>query len=143
MSDSAPLNGLVETMLEASPDLHVLRDPTRGGVAASLCEIAETAGVGIAYEEDKLPIPDEVAAACSFLGLDAVNIANEGRLIAIVAEADADDVMTAMHHHPHGIEARVIGTVTDRHPGVVTARTPFGATRVVDLPLGEQLPRIC
>ena len=130
-------------MLDATPDLHVLRDPTRGGVAASLCEIAESAGVGIAYEETKLPVPSEVAAACAFLGLDAVSIANEGRLIAIVAPDDLDAVMTAMHDHEHGRDACVIGTVTDAHPGVVTARSPLGASRVVDLPLGEQLPRIC
>jgi hydrogenase expression/formation protein HypE len=142
-TDSAPLNGLVAAMLDATPDLHVLRDPTRGGLAASLCEIAETAGVGIAYDEAALPIPAEVAAACSFLGLDAVSIANEGRLVAVVAEADLDAVMAAMHDHPDGVGARVIGRVVDRHPGVVTARTALGATRVVDLPLGEQLPRIC
>ena len=142
-TDSVPLNGLVRAMLDASLDLHVLRDPTRGGLAAALCEIAETAGVGISYEEDQLPVPDEVAAACSFLGLDAVNIANEGRLVAIVADADLDAVMGAMHEHPDGRDACVIGAVNDRHTGMVTARTPFGATRVVDLPLGEQLPRIC
>ncbi len=142
-TDSAPLNGLVAAMLDVAPDLHVLRDPTRGGVAASLCEIAEAAGVGIAYEEAKLPVPGEVAAACAFLGLDAVSIANEGRLIAIVTPADLDDVLNAMHADEHGREACVIGTVTDAHPGVVTARSPLGASRVVDLPLGEQLPRIC
>ena len=142
-TDSAPLHGLVAAMLDVAPDVHVLRDPTRGGVAASLCEIAESAGVGIGYEETKVPIPDQVAAACAFLGLDAVNIANEGRLIAIVAPSDVDAVMDAMHGHEHGREACVIGTVNDDHPGVVTARSPFGATRVVDLPLGEQLPRIC
>jgi hydrogenase expression/formation protein HypE len=142
-TDSAPLNGLVAAMLDATPDVHVLRDPTRGGVAASLCEIAEAAGVGIAYEEEKLPIPAQVAGACAFLGLDAVNIANEGRLVAIVAPGDLDEVMNAMHGHQYGREACVIGAVTADHPGVVTARSAFGATRVVDLPLGEQLPRIC
>lgn len=142
-TDSAPLNGLVAAMLAATPDLHVLRDPTRGGVAASLCEIAESAGVGISFEERKIPIPDQVNAACAFLGLDAINIANEGRLVAVVAPDDVDDVLNAMHDHEHGREACVIGAVTDQHPGVVTARSPYGATRVVDLPLGEQLPRIC
>jgi len=142
-TDSAPLNGLVAAMLAATPDIHVLRDPTRGGVAASLCEIAGAAGVGIGYEETRVPIPDQVAAACAFLGLDAVNIANEGRLIAIVAPGDADAVLNAMHDHEHGRQACIIGTVNDDHPGVVTARSPLGATRVVDLPLGEQLPRIC
>lgn len=143
LTDSAPLNGLVAAMLAASADVHVLRDPTRGGLAASLCEIAEAADVGITYEEARLPIPGEVAAACSFLGLDAINIANEGRLVAIVPSSIADEIMSAMHGHEHGTEAVIIGSVTERHPGVVTAKTPFGATRVVDLPLGEQLPRIC
>jgi hydrogenase expression/formation protein HypE len=142
-SDSAPLNGLVATMLAAAPDIHVLRDPTRGGVAASLCEIAETGRVGISYEEAAVPVPDAVAAACAFLGLDAINVANEGRLVAIVAPGDVDAVMTAMRGHEHGADACVIGTVTAAHPGLVIATTPLGATRVVDLPLGEQLPRIC
>ena len=142
-TDSAPLHGLVAAMLAAAPDVHVLRDPTRGGVAAALCEIAATAHVGIEYEEAALPIPAEVRAACSFLGLDAVNIANEGRLVAIVPSATVDDVVGAMHGHEHGREASVIGTVTDEHPGVVVAKTSFGASRVVDVPLGEQLPRIC
>ena len=142
-TDSAPLNGLVAAMLDACVDIHVLRDPTRGGVAASLCEIASTAHVGIAYEEAAMPVPAEVAAACSFLGLDAVSIANEGRLVAFVPSGALDDVLNAMHAHPHGAEACVIGTVVDEHPGIVVAKTSFGATRVVDLPLGEQLPRIC
>jgi hydrogenase expression/formation protein HypE len=142
-TDSAPLNDLVAAMLATGADVHVLRDPTRGGVAASFCEIAATAGVGISFEEVLLPIPDEVAAACSFLGLDAINIANEGRLIAISAEDDVDAVMAAMRTHEHGRDACVIGRVVEDHPGVVTATTRFGATRVVDLPLGEQLPRIC
>jgi hydrogenase expression/formation protein HypE len=142
-TDSAALNGLVATMLEASTDIHVLRDPTRGGVAASLCEIADAAHVGIAYEESLMPIPSEVAAACSFLGLDAVSIANEGRLVAIVPPEILDAVLNAMHSHEHGTEACVVGKVTDKHHGIVVAKTSFGATRVVDLPLGEQLPRIC
>ncbi len=142
-SDSAALNGLVAEMLDAYRDIHVLRDPTRGGMAASLCEIAASAGVGISYEETSLPVPAEVSAACSFLGLDPMNIANEGKLIAIVPPEAVDDVMNAMHAHEYGAGATVIGTVNNDHPGVVTAKTPFGATRVVDLPLGEVLPRIC
>jgi hydrogenase expression/formation protein HypE len=142
-TDSAPLNGLVAAMLGASLDIHVLRDPTRGGLAASLCEIASTAGVGIDFEEALLPIPEQVAAACSFLGLDAISIANEGKLVAIVPAEIVDVVMAAMQLHEHGREAVVIGRVTDQHPGIVVARTSFGARRVVDLPLGEQLPRIC
>jgi hydrogenase expression/formation protein HypE len=142
-TDSAPLNGLVAAMLAASLDIHVLRDPTRGGLASSLCEIASTAGVGIEFEEALLPIPEQVAAACSFLGLDAISIASEGKLVAIVPAKIVDVVMAAMQSHEHGREAVLIGRVTDQHPGMVVARTSFGARRVVDLPLGEQLPRIC
>jgi hydrogenase expression/formation protein HypE len=143
LTDSAPLNGLVAAMLEASADLHVLRDPTRGGVAASLCEIAAASHLGIEYEETRMPVPPEVAAACSFLGLDAISIANEGKLVAVLPPEIVDDVMAAMHAHEFGREATVIGRVVDEHPGVVVARTALGASRVVDQPLGEQLPRIC
>ena len=142
-TDSAPLNGLVAAMLDAHIDIHVLRDATRGGVTASLCEIAGSGRVGIEYEEGLIPIPDEVAAACSFLGLDAMNIANEGKLVAIVPADALDVVMGAMRDHPMGADACVIGTVVQDHPGVVVAKTAFGARRVVDVPLGEQLPRIC
>jgi hydrogenase expression/formation protein HypE len=142
-TDCAPLNGLVADMLAACHDVHVLRDPTRGGLAASLCEIAGSAQVGIEFEETKLPVPAEVAAACSFLGLDAVSVANEGKLVAFVPPDAVDDVMVAMHANEHGRRATVIGRVTEDHPRVVVARTAFGARRVVDLPLGEQLPRIC
>jgi hydrogenase expression/formation protein HypE len=142
-SDSAPLNGLVDAMLAADRDVHVLRDATRGGVTASLCEIAATAGIGIEYEESAVPVPAAVAAACSFLGLDPMNIANEGKLVAFVPADAVDDVMAAMRAHEHGGGACVIGSVVDAHPGVVVAKTAFGASRVVDVPLGEQLPRIC
>jgi hydrogenase expression/formation protein HypE len=143
LTDSAPLHGLVAAMLGASTDLHVLRDPTRGGVAASLCEIAASAHLGIEFEETRLPVPAEVRGACSFLGLDAISIANEGKLIAVIPPTVVDDVMSAMHRHEFGRDATVIGRVVDAHPGVVVARTALGASRVVDLPLGEQLPRIC
>jgi hydrogenase expression/formation protein HypE len=142
-SDSAPLAGLVQTMLAAHRQIHVLRDPTRGGLAATLCEIAESARCGIEYEEAAVPVPAEVAAACAILGLDAVSIANEGKLVAVVPPAAADDVLAAMTAHPDGRQAVVIGRVVADHPGVVVARTPFGARRILDLPLGEQLPRIC
>lgn len=142
-SDTAPLAELVAVMLAACLDLHVLRDPTRGGLAASLCEIAAAGAVGIEYSETAVPVPAEVAAACALLGLDAVSVANEGRLVAIVPDGATDAVMAAMTNHPDGREAVVIGRVTDDHPGVVVARTAFGARRIVDLPLGEQLPRIC
>ncbi len=142
-SDSAPLNGLVAAMLAAFRDIHVMRDPTRGGVTASLCEIAASAHVGVEYDERAVPVPPAVAAACSFLGLDAMNVANEGKLVAFVPPEGVDAVMNAMHAHPLGRGACVIGRVVDAHPGVVVATTAFGARRVVDVPLGEQLPRIC
>ena len=142
-SDSAPLNGLVAAMLAAFPDIHVMRDPTRGGVTASLCEIAASARVGVEYDERAVPVPPAVAAACSFLGLDPMHVANEGKLVAFVPPEGVDAVMNAMHAHPDGRGACVIGRVVDAHPGVVVATTAFGARRVVDVPLGEQLPRIC
>jgi hydrogenase expression/formation protein HypE len=143
VSDCAPLNGLVGAMLDAVLDLHVLRDPTRGGVATSLNEIAKAAGVGIELVESDLPIPETVANACSFLGLDPLYVANEGKLLAIVAPEHADAVLTAMRAHPLGADATIIGTCVATHPGMVTTRTTFGAIRVVDTPIGEQLPRIC
>jgi len=142
-SDTAPLNGLVAAMLAASTDVHVLRDPTRGGLAASLCEIAEAAGVGVEIEERAVPVPEAVRAACGFLGLDPIHVANEGRLVAMVPAEVADDVLAAMTATDVGRGSKVIGRVTAEHPGVVVARTGLGASRVVDRPLGEQLPRIC
>ena len=143
LSDCAPLNGLVDAMLAVTKDIHVLRDPTRGGVATSLNEIAKAAGVGIALDERSFPIPEVVANACSFLGLDPLQVANEGKLLAFVAPDEADDVLAAMRAHPLGQQAAVIGECVEEHPGMVSARTGFGASRVVDLPIGEQLPRIC
>jgi hydrogenase expression/formation protein HypE len=134
---------LVDAMLAVTKDIHVLRDPTRGGVATSLNEIAKAAGVGIALDERSLPIPEVVANACSFLGLDPLQVANEGKLLAFVAPDEADDVLSAMRAHPLGQQAAVIGECVEEHPGMVSARTGFGASRVVDLPIGEQLPRIC
>lgn len=142
-SDSAPLHGLVATMLATGADVHVLRDPTRGGVAASLNEIAKAAKVGVTLVERDLPIPQTVKDACGLLGLDPLYVANEGKLLAIVPAADADRVLEAMHAHEYGRDARVIGSCGDEHPGMVVAQTGLGGTRVVDLPLGEQLPRIC
>ncbi len=142
-SDTAPLNDLVAAMLAVATDLHVLRDPTRGGLAASMCEIAETAEVGIEFVERSVPVPDAVRAACGFLGLDPIHVANEGKLVAIVAAADAEAVLAAMRATEVGAASAIIGSVTDAHPGTVVARTGLGATRVVDRPLGEQLPRIC
>ncbi len=142
-SDCQPLNGLVEAMLGVTKDLHVLRDPTRGGVATSLNEIAKASKVGVDLDERRLPIPDVVANACAFLGLDPLQVANEGKLLAFVDPQQADDVLAAMHAHPAGSGAAMIGRCVEDHPGMVAAQTGFGASRVVDLPIGEQLPRIC
>ncbi|MGA8118166.1 MAG: hydrogenase expression/formation protein HypE [Actinocatenispora sp.] len=142
-SDCAPLNGLVAAMLAVCRDIHVLRDPTRGGVATSLNEIAGAAGVGIELDERQLPVPAVVANACAILGLDPLYVANEGKLLAIVPAEHADQVLEAMRRHPLGAGAARIGRVVPEHPGMVSARTGFGASRVVDTPIGEQLPRIC
>ncbi|WP_354644816.1 hydrogenase expression/formation protein HypE [Kitasatospora camelliae] len=142
-SDCAALNGLVEAMLAVAPDLHVLRDPTRGGLAAALNEIAAAAGVGVVVQERRVPVPDQVANACAILGLDPMYVANEGKLVAFVPRERADAVLAAMRAHPLGAAAAVIGECVGEHPGMVVARTPLGGTRVIDLPLGEQLPRIC
>lgn len=142
-SDTAPLHGLVADVLAAGADVHVLRDPTRGGVAASLNEIAALARVGVRLDERALPIPDAVRDACGLLGLDPLYVANEGKAIAFVAPQDADRALEAMRAHPLGAQARAIGVCVEDHPGMVVARTALGGTRVVDLPAGEQLPRIC
>ncbi|MFI1970708.1 hydrogenase expression/formation protein HypE [Streptomyces cinnamoneus] len=142
-SDTAPLGGLVAAMLAVTPDLHVLRDPTRGGVAGVLNEIATASGTGVVLTEESVPVPEPVASACGFLGLDPLYVANEGKLLAFVPPEHADAVLAAMRAHPRGAGAAVIGTCVAEHPGTVVARTRLGGTRVVDLPLGEQLPRIC
>jgi hydrogenase expression/formation protein HypE len=142
-SDCAALNGLVAAMIATGADIHTLRDPTRGGVAASLNEIARSAQVGISLEERALPIPQAVRDACGLLGLDPLYVANEGKLLAIVAAADVDRVLAAMQEHPLGRGARVIGECGPTHAGMLVARTALGGTRVIDLPIGEQLPRIC
>lgn len=142
-SDCAPLNGLVAAMLAVTRDLHVLRDPTRGGLATSLNEIASAAGVGIELDEAAVPVPPVIAEACDMLGLDPMHAANEGKLVAVVPPESAEQVVAAMRAHPRGERAAVIGTCVPDHPGVVTARTGRGTSRLVPLPIGEQLPRIC
>ncbi len=142
-SDTAPLHGLVAALLDTGADVHVLRDPTRGGVAATLNEIAKAAQVGVALDERAFPIPPEVRDACGLLGLDPLQVANEGKLLAFVSPGDAERVLAAMRDHPLGVHAEVIGRCVAEHRGMVVARTALGGTRVVDLPLGEQLPRIC
>ncbi|WP_374117128.1 hydrogenase expression/formation protein HypE [Streptomyces sp. RKAG293] len=142
-SDTAALHGLVAAMIATRADLHVLRDPTRGGVAASLNEIARASAVGIDLVERDLPVPQTVRDACSLLGLDPLQVANEGKLLAIVPAESADQVLEALRAHPLGRSARRIGTCGADHPGMVVARTGLGGTRVIGLPIGEQLPRIC
>jgi hydrogenase expression/formation protein HypE len=142
-SDTAPLNGLVDVILKASKDIHVLRDPTRGGITSALTEITQVAKVGMLLNEAHIPISEEVKGACEILGLDPLYVANEGKLLAVVAPADADRVLSAMHSHPLGKEAAIIGEVTSNHPGFVMMKTRVGGTRVVDMLSGEQLPRIC
>jgi hydrogenase expression/formation protein HypE len=142
-SDCQPLHGLVAAMLEVTHDLHVLRDPTRGGVSASLNEIARASRVGIELDERDIPVPEVVLNACAFLGLDPLQVANEGKLLAFVPREHADEVLVAMRAHPAGVDAAIIGRCVADHPGLVAARTGFGGTRVIDLPVGEQLPRIC
>ncbi len=141
-SDTAPISGLVEAMLAAAPDIHVMRDPTRGGVTSVLSEIAEQAKVGIWLDETAIPISEEVKGTCEILGLDPLYVANEGKLLTVVSPADADRVLGAMRAHPLGREAAVIGEVADAHSGMVTMKTRVGGTRVVDMLSGEQLPRI-
>ena len=142
-SDTAALHGLVAEMIATGADLHVLRDPTRGGVSATLNEIARASGVGIDLVEQSIPVPQMVKDACGLLGLDALQVANEGKLIAIVAAEDEERVLEAMRGHPLGAGAQRIGTCVEAHPRMVVAKTGLGGTRVLDLPIGEQLPRIC
>jgi hydrogenase expression/formation protein HypE len=145
-TDSAPLHRLVAAMLAAVEDpnvVHALRDPTRGGLVAATVEIARAAGVGIELDEAKVPIPESVASACGFLGLDPLQVANEGKLVVFVDPAHSEAVLTAMRARPEGAGAVIIGRAVAEHPGMVVARTPFGTTRVVERELGEQLPRIC
>jgi hydrogenase expression/formation protein HypE len=142
-SDTAPLNHLVDTVLATTADVHVFRDPTRGGITSALSEIAQTARVGIILDEAHIPISEEVKGACEILGLDPLYVANEGKLLAIVPAETAGAVLAAMRAHPLGTEAAIIGEVTEDHPGFVTMKTRVGGTRVVDMLSGEQLPRIC
>jgi hydrogenase expression/formation protein HypE len=143
VSDSAALNGLTAAMLASGAALRVMRDPTRGGLAATLNEIAHQSGVGIHLDEAAIPVKPEVEAACELLGLDPLNIANEGKLIAVCAAADADKLLAAMRAHPRGRQAARIGKVAADPHGFVQMKTRFGGRRMVDWLSGEQLPRIC
>lgn len=142
-SDTAPLNSLVEKMFSVSNKIHVLRDPTRGGIASVLNEIAKKANLGIYIEEDKIPIRDQVNAACEILGLDPLYIANEGKLLAFVHPDDSEKVLNEMRKHEFGKDAAIIGQVTETNPQTVIMKTTIGSKRIVDMLSGEQLPRIC
>ncbi|MFG5384407.1 hydrogenase expression/formation protein HypE [Yoonia sp. R2-816] len=143
LSDSAALHGLVADMVAAVPGIVMLRDPTRGGLAATLNEIATTAGVGMILDEAQIPVAPDVAAACELLGLDPLNTANEGKLIAICPAGDAEALLATMRAHPLGRDASIIGEVIEDSAHLVQMRTAFGGTRIVDWLAGEQLPRIC
>ncbi|NEE00644.1 hydrogenase expression/formation protein HypE [Phytoactinopolyspora halotolerans] len=143
-SDTRPLHRLAAAMLDAAGgSVHVMRDPTRGGLASALNEIAQASEVGVVIDEPAVPVPTPVAAACEMLGLDPLHVANEGCLVAFVDPGDADAVLAAMRSDPAGRQAVRIGEVVADHPGRVTARTLIGAERIVDMLIGEQLPRIC
>ena len=142
-SDTAPLNGLTEVILGACPGTRCMRDPTRGGVASALNELAAASRVGVELDEAAIPLRSEVRGACEMLGLDPLYVANEGKLIAVVPPEDADRVVAAMRADPLGRDAAVIGRVVADHPGMVLLRSRVGGERVVTLLSGEQLPRIC
>ena len=142
-SDTAPLHGLVARMLAACPEIRLLRDPTRGGVATSLNEIADLAKLGLEIDEQAIPVTPVVANACEILGLDPLQVANEGKLLAVVPAEAAEAVLAAMRAHADGREATILGRVVADHPRLVVVRTAIGGTRVVPMPIGEQLPRIC
>ncbi|GEO39356.1 hydrogenase expression/formation protein HypE [Skermanella aerolata] len=143
LSDSAALHGLVAAMVAAVPGIHVMRDPTRGGLATTLNEIARQSGVGMVLSEASIPVREEVAAACELLGLDPLYVANEGKLVAICAPEDAETLLNVMKSHPLGVDAAVIGTVREDSHRFVQLETTFGGKRIADWLAGEQLPRIC
>lgn len=142
-SDCAALNGLTEAILSSGAQVRVLRDPTRGGVATTLCEFVEGSALGIELEESAIPVRGEVKAACELLGLDPLYCANEGKLLCVCAPEDAERVLAAMRNCPEGENAAVIGSVTEVFPGRVTLRTPLGGRRILQKLSGAQLPRIC
>lgn len=142
-SDSAPLNGLVKSLSPLTGSIRLMRDPTRGGIAATLNEIAAIARVGIELDETQIPIQDATRSACDLLGLDPLGVANEGKLVAIVSATDAEALLQIMRENELGKDAAIIGTVTAEHAGIVTVATSIGGRRVLSMPIGEQLPRIC
>jgi hydrogenase expression/formation protein HypE len=142
-SDCAPLNALVSEMMAASRRIHTMRDPTRGGLATTLNELAAQSKVGIRIEEEVIPVREEVRGACEMLGIDPLYVANEGKLVALVHPEDADAVLEKMRHHRYGKNAAIIGEVRPDRPGRVVMKTTLGASRIVDMLVGDPLPRIC
>lgn len=142
-SDCAPLNKLVAQMLEVSTNIHCLRDPTRGGLASTLNEFAKQSNVGIIVEEDRIPVAEEVRAACELLGFDPMHVANEGKLVAVVEPEDADKILAKMKENSYGRNAAIIGKITTDYAGKVVMKTSLGSSRIVDMLSGELLPRIC
>ncbi|NQV38042.1 MAG: hydrogenase expression/formation protein HypE [Candidatus Marinimicrobia bacterium] len=142
-SDTAALNGLVDTILNVTKDVHAMRDPTRGGVATTLNEFAKQTQLGICIREDRIPVEPDVKGACEVLGIDPLYVANEGKLICVVPHEHAESVLAAMRRHPLGRQSVILGEVVNDHPGMVTMKSLLGAKRIIDMPIGEQLPRIC
>ena len=142
-SDTAALNGLVDDMLIISKDIRAMRDPTRGGVATTLNEFARQSKVGIQLYTDSVPVKPEVKGACEVLGIDPLYVANEGKLIAVVSSSIAENMLKTMRLHKLGKDSQIIGEVVEENPGIVVQSTGLGANRIVDMPIGEQLPRIC
>jgi len=143
VSDTFALNGLADQIFRTTMNVHVLRDPTRGGVATVLNELSHASQTGMIIEEDKIPVSEEVRGACEILGLDPLYIANEGKLIIILPEKEAIKVIETMRQHPLGREASIIGKITSEHPGIVRMTTSIGSSRIIDMLTGDQLPRIC
>jgi len=143
VSDVAPLAGLTGALLEAVPSVHCLRDPTRGGLAASLCDIAAASSVGIRVRESALPVKKEVFGACQLFGFDPLNVPNEGKAVVVCSRQQTARALEVLRTHPLGRETRVIGSVTSEHAGIVLLETKIGGERIVETPSGENLPRIC
>ena len=143
VSDSAPLWDMVSGMLKASREIRFMRDPTRGGLGTLLNEVASGNPFGVLIDEAELPIKEDVRSLCEIIGIDPIYVANEGKLAAIVAPDEAEDVLKVMKGYPEGIEARLIGEITEEHKGKVCLKTMVGGMRIIDMFVGDQLPRIC
>ena len=142
-SDTAPVTELVEALFKAAPSIRWLRDPTRGGVGTVCNELARDCGLAVVLNESALPIKAEVAGACDLLGIDPLYVANEGKLLAVVAAKEAEAALQALRGHPLGVDAALIGDIRGEPQGIVVLRTSFGGTRIVDMLVGDPLPRIC